>query len=190
MTFSSLHQDLNHEERPWTILKLKLDVLPIKTAWMASHPQFISEDTEGFIFQRFDRLTARNLLYLQSDLNELEAKLDDLDMIDAQTGEKDAKARLSAKAYSDLKAKAQRHAKKAEKANGIEETAVQNEAEYQIEEDAYDRVYLHKQIKEALRDYCELPSFAASSCDMRASYELLRTIEIKRMRLKLVQQRP
>jgi hypothetical protein len=153
--------------------------------------QFISEDTEGFIFQRFDRLTARNLLYLQSDLNELETKLDDLDKIDAQTGEKDAKARLSAKAYSDLKAKAQRHTKKAEKANGIEqETAVQNEVEYRIEEDAFDRVYLHKQIKEALRDYCKLPSFAASSCGMRALYDLLRTIEIKKMRLKLVQQRP
>ena len=44
------------------------------------------EDPEGAIFLKFDRLSARNLLYLQSSLNELQAKLDKLDKIDAEKG--------------------------------------------------------------------------------------------------------
>ncbi|KAF2014522.1 hypothetical protein BU24DRAFT_423448 [Aaosphaeria arxii CBS 175.79] len=38
---------------------------------------------ESFIFKRFDRLAARNLLYMQSELAALEARLDELDAEDA-----------------------------------------------------------------------------------------------------------
>lgn len=47
---------------------------------------FMSENScsESFIFQRFDRLAARNLLYLQSELAEFQKKMDDLDRQDNQ----------------------------------------------------------------------------------------------------------
>ncbi|QGI63817.1 hypothetical protein CEK26_007768 [Fusarium fujikuroi] len=43
-------------------------------AWTASIP-----DYEGFVFRRFDRLSARNLQHLESELTFLETKLDGLD---------------------------------------------------------------------------------------------------------------
>jgi len=36
-------------------------------------------DSEGFVFRRFDRLTARNLLYLEGKLAYLEHKLNEAD---------------------------------------------------------------------------------------------------------------
>jgi uncharacterized protein DUF6594 len=47
---------------------------PSLAAFIAS-----DKDKSTAIFKRFDRLAARNLLYLQSDLAELQAKLDDYD---------------------------------------------------------------------------------------------------------------
>lgn len=47
---------------------------PALARWMALDP-----DYEGFMFRRFDRLSARNLLHLQSRLLELESKIDHLD---------------------------------------------------------------------------------------------------------------
>src|SRR4051794_37411366 len=40
---------------------------------------FIASDPELAIYRRFDRITARNLLYLQSELLYLESKLDEID---------------------------------------------------------------------------------------------------------------
>jgi len=55
--------------------KIRLrDGYPALSEWIARDP-----DHETFIFRRFDRLTARNLLNLQSQLLEIEQKLDDLD---------------------------------------------------------------------------------------------------------------
>ncbi|KAF4636032.1 hypothetical protein G7Y89_g2061 [Cudoniella acicularis] len=114
---------------------------------------FMGDDTEAAIFQKFDRLSARNLLYLQSNLNELQAKLDDLDRNDAERGALDAGIRLSAKAYSDLKAKAKWYTKERESAGVINGgSRVENE-EDTIGADAFERVELHKHIKEAMRDY-------------------------------------
>jgi hypothetical protein len=48
---------------------------PCRLDGFPSLAHFMSEDTEGAIFHKFDRLSARNLLYLQSNLNELRAKL-------------------------------------------------------------------------------------------------------------------
>src|ERR1700761_310458 len=50
---------------------------------------FIARDRDKstLIFKRFDRLAARNLLHLQSELARLQAKLDDMDVEDATEGE-------------------------------------------------------------------------------------------------------
>jgi hypothetical protein len=120
---------------------------------------FMGADQDAAIFQRFDRLSARNLPYLQSNLNDLQAKLDQLDQIDAKAGLQDAEARLSAKAYSDLKAKARWYRHENDKKKTLQEMdtteiMVQNR-EDNIGADALERVELHRQIKEAMRDYRE-----------------------------------
>lgn len=118
---------------------------------------FIGADQDATIFQRFDRLSARNLLHLQSNLNELQAKLDDLDQVDAESGVHDAGARLSAKAYTILKAKARWYQEERESESTLlqqnsTEIAVDN-GEEEIGASAFERVELHRQIKEAMRDY-------------------------------------
>ncbi|KAH8744803.1 hypothetical protein BGZ57DRAFT_281100 [Hyaloscypha finlandica] len=120
---------------------------------------FMGADQDATIFQRFDRLSARNLLYLQSNLNELQARLDDLDQLDAEAGVQDAGARLSAKAYSDLKAKARWYQEDRERGSSVLQqevtgTMVQNR-EDEIGAGAFGRVELHRQIREAMRDYRE-----------------------------------
>jgi hypothetical protein len=45
------------------------------------------------IFKRFDRLAARNLLYIQSELAELQAKLDEFDRQDSICNDMDQKQR-------------------------------------------------------------------------------------------------
>ncbi len=44
-----------------------------------SFAAFIASDKDLAIYRRFDRLSARNLLYLQSEIIALEAELDELD---------------------------------------------------------------------------------------------------------------
>ena len=53
---------------------MRLTGFPSLAAFIASDP-----DRTTAIFQRFDRLAARNLLYLQSELAELQAKQDAFD---------------------------------------------------------------------------------------------------------------
>ena len=114
----------------------------------------MSEDIEGAIFRKFDRLSARNLLYLQSNLNELRATLDNLDRLDAEKGSRDTRIRLSAKAYSDMKAKARRYQEEIEATQSrVEETTTAHSEENTTGADAFERIELHKQIKEAMRDY-------------------------------------
>lgn len=55
-------------------LAIPQDGYPALADWIAADP-----DNETFIFRKFDRLGARNLLYLQSELFALEASLDELD---------------------------------------------------------------------------------------------------------------
>lgn len=126
-----------------------------------SFAHFMSDDNEGAIFRRFDYLSARNILYLQSNVNELRAKLDKLDRIDAERGPRDTRIRLAAKAYSDLKAKAKQYEKEPQKTETMhrrsEGLAKPNDRENTIGADAFERLELHKQIKEALRDYRKSP---------------------------------
>ena len=60
---------------------------PSLAAFIASDP-----DKSSSIYRRFDRLSARNLLYLQSELAELEARQDRLDEEDRKrtTAEKES----------------------------------------------------------------------------------------------------
>src|SRR5277367_1163522 len=50
------------------------DGYPAVAAWMARDP-----DNESFIYRKFDKLSARNLLNLQSELINLESKLEKFD---------------------------------------------------------------------------------------------------------------
>jgi hypothetical protein len=64
---------------------------------------FMSDNahSESFLFQRFDRLAARNLLYMQSELAELQKKMDEFDMQDAQPPH-DLDARRCARSWTDF----------------------------------------------------------------------------------------
>jgi len=57
-----------------TELGFRRDGYPALAEWVARDP-----DHETFIFRRFDRLAARNLLNLQSELVGIENKLDRMD---------------------------------------------------------------------------------------------------------------
>ncbi|KAE9371431.1 hypothetical protein N431DRAFT_545683 [Stipitochalara longipes BDJ] len=120
---------------------------------------FMGTDQDAAIFQRFDRLSARNLLYLQSNLNELQAKLDEFDKTDAEAGAQDAVRQLSAKAYSDLKLTARGYEEERERGSsalqqGASDSTIQRR-ENDIGVSALQRVELHREIKEAMRDYRE-----------------------------------
>lgn len=65
---------------------------------------FIASDQELFVFRRFDRLNARNLLYLQSELIWLEAQLQEMDDEEASNATMDVK--LTAKCWETLSLKA------------------------------------------------------------------------------------
>ncbi|KAJ5885222.1 hypothetical protein N7495_009732 [Penicillium taxi] len=55
-------------------LGISRDGYPALASWIADDP-----DQSTFIFRKFSRLSARNLLYLQAQVYELEKELDDLD---------------------------------------------------------------------------------------------------------------
>jgi hypothetical protein len=123
----------------------------------------MGDDVEAAIFQKFDRLSARNLLYLQSNVNELQAKLLDLDRVDAERGILDTGTRLTAKAYSDLKAKARWYTKERESTGAVKDGIRVGDEEDTIGADALERVELHKQIKDVMRDYRKFsPSIPSS----------------------------
>jgi hypothetical protein len=64
---------------------------------------FMSDNacSESFVFLRFDRLSARNLLYLQSELAELQKQMDEFDMQDARPPY-DLEARRCARSWEDF----------------------------------------------------------------------------------------
>jgi len=65
-----------------------------------SFASFIASDPELSVFKRFDRLSSRNLLYLQSELLDLQAQLQDFDEEDYNG--KDGEMLLSAKCWETL----------------------------------------------------------------------------------------
>lgn len=71
----------------------------------ASVAAFIAKDQDNTstIYRRFDRLTARNLLYLQAKVQKLETVLDELDDEDLRTGdEQSARAATSWEEFEAL----------------------------------------------------------------------------------------
>jgi hypothetical protein len=67
---------------------------PSLAAWIARDP-----DNETYVFRKFDRLSARNLLKLQYDMIELEVKIDSMDEEMLSTGQNIPKEMRSWKAY-------------------------------------------------------------------------------------------
>lgn len=127
---------------------------PARLDGFPSLAHFISEDTDGAIFRKFDSLSARNLLYLQSNVNDLRTRLGELDRSDVDRGSRDTRVRRSAKAYSDLKARARRYQEEKEATLLNSDEAIDaNDGENTTGKDAFERIQLHKQIKEAMRDY-------------------------------------
>lgn len=68
-----------------------------------SFAQFIAQDKDAAIYRKYAHLSARNLLYLQSELYELEGELQQLDREDAKdvSNEDAQKAARMWKHYSD-----------------------------------------------------------------------------------------
>lgn len=64
-----------------------LEVMSASTRRLDGYPtfaEFIAKDKDAAIYRRFENLSARNLLYLQSELHDLERQLEELDRKDAQ----------------------------------------------------------------------------------------------------------
>ena len=80
---------------------------PSLAAFIAS-----DRDKSTWIYRRFDRLSARNLLYLQSELQELEERQDAFDAEDLHGGREEKK---SARNWQVLKKKAKQQNNEREK---------------------------------------------------------------------------
>ena len=71
------------------------DGYPALAAWIGRDP-----DNETFVFRKFDRLAARNLLHLQSQLIQLEGEIDKLD--DEARRSSDLEARQASRRWEKL----------------------------------------------------------------------------------------
>ena len=81
-------------------LGIPRDGYPGLAAWIAHDP-----DNESYVFRKFDRLSARNLLNLQSQLIALEEKLDRFDRETRQS--QDFELRLSARRWETFEKNAE-----------------------------------------------------------------------------------
>jgi hypothetical protein len=57
---------------------------PARLEGYPSFAEFITKDQDAAIYRKFERLSARNLLYLQSELHDFEGQLQELDRKDAE----------------------------------------------------------------------------------------------------------
>lgn len=78
-----------------------------------SYADFIASDPELSVFRRFDGLSSRNLLYLQSELLDLQTRLADFDQEDYN--EKSGDVVLSAKCWETFAARAEEHPRENER---------------------------------------------------------------------------
>jgi hypothetical protein len=106
--------------------------------WIALDP-----DNETFIFRKFDRLAARNLLYLQARITMLEKKLEELDK--QVTESKNMAVKDAARTWEQL---------------------VKQDSEG--EEHARRHMKLVAEMKEALKEYCASPLKLAEGVANRA----------------------
>lgn len=87
-----------------------LDGYPSLSKFIASDP-----DRTTLVFKHFDRLAIRNLLYLQSELEDLQAQQDEFDRIDANDQSDDLSAKQCARNWGEFKRKAQTDQKQKER---------------------------------------------------------------------------
>lgn len=84
------------------------DGYPAHAAWMAQDP-----DSETSIYRKFNRLSTRNLLFLQCRLSALEANLDTYDQVIRQSGDREQQASQLSWEWFEKRAKLD-HSKEAE----------------------------------------------------------------------------
>jgi len=97
----SLHSSNNVEDIELAIRSATIE--PARLEGYPSFAEFITQDQDAAIYRKFERLSARRLLYLQSELHDLERQLQELDRRDAEDiGNEDAqKAAREWKYYAD-----------------------------------------------------------------------------------------
>ena len=88
----------------------------------ATFSQFIASDSELFLYRNFQTLSSRNLLYLQSQLTELENRLREFDEDDAE--QLNNEILLSAKCWETFSTRAKEHPREAERMEVIQEIRV------------------------------------------------------------------
>jgi len=110
---------------------------------------FINEDNDASIFRSFGELGARNLLYLQSNVNDLRLQLKRLDEEDANNAPGNSGLRISAREYLSLKAAAGRETSQDGDTNSNLQTGDGSHRTKYFSE----RVELHNKIKHAMREY-------------------------------------
>lgn len=112
---------------------------------------FIASDRDGTsaIFKRLNRLAARNLLVLQGELAELEARLDEYDHED-QAGHEDKTDRLNAlqslRSWEDYKARNDKNSDRMKLLEQIRKTL----KEYSMGYNVYDQVYVNDSLRKGL----------------------------------------
>jgi hypothetical protein len=95
--------------------------LPRRLDGYPSFAEFIAQDGDAAIYRKFSHLSARNLLYLQSELHNLEGRLQQLDEEDAKglDNEDAQKAARDWRYFSDPgNARAQEHSELQEQVRG------------------------------------------------------------------------
>ena len=66
---------------------------PIAISRLSGYPsfaRFIAADADAAIYRKYQSLSSRNLLYLQSELHELEGALEEIDIEDAKNKDSDS----------------------------------------------------------------------------------------------------
>lgn len=139
------------------------------TRYPMGYPRFAAfiandEDRSTTIFRRFQRLSSRNLLYLESELAYLEAEQDRLD----QESRKSHELTLSMKSWNllCLQATPPREASK-------KETEEETQRRLQLEEAAQERLQLAWRIREVLATYRE-PAPTRRSLHRKLTWKLCR----------------
>ncbi|KAJ9667112.1 hypothetical protein H2201_002631 [Coniosporium apollinis] len=87
-----------------------LDGYPSLSRFIASDP-----DRTALVFKRFDRLAVRSLLYLQSELEDLQVQQDEYDRVDANDQSDDLSSKQCARNWQEFKKKAQMDQKQKER---------------------------------------------------------------------------
>ncbi|MCJ1231485.1 hypothetical protein MMC12_008162, partial [Toensbergia leucococca] len=103
------------------------------------------EDKSTTIYQRFERLSARNILYLESELTELEAKQDGLD----EESRHDKDLASSVQSWEELHSQANYKMDDLSKESSFEERARKG----RLATAAQDRLELARRIRSTLKEY-------------------------------------